>query len=327
MRKDVRMGFAVGGVLLAVIIVAVLVVHHSKNQTKTVGLDLTGKSAPADGAGEDVGPAPSVTSPKPADTAQPRADLPKGATDDHPSKVKDRTGKDAGDSADGDDKWRQLFVSTADDPIKELSTKQKQKEKHPAAEDSEGSRGPVTDLRGSGDVNPLIQPPVDRHDVVSDSAPTTPPSSNRSTPRTHRVTQNETFASISRMVYGSERYIKEIQKTNPTVNPARLRPGMVIQLPGEAEVKQGSAAAKAPAKAAAKPAVATSGSALSSDASSYTVQKDDNLYSISRKLYGNGSKSEELYTTNKDRIGPDSTRLKVGMVLKLPEKPTVLSSR
>ena len=127
------------------------------------------------------------------------------------------------------------------------------------------------------------------------------------------------------MVYGSERYIKAIQKANPTVNPARLKPGTIIQLPSEVEVKQTSATLQE--KAAARPAAVASGPALSSDGATYTVQSGDNLYKISRKLYGNGSKGEELYTANKDKIGPDSTRLKIGMVLQLPEKPTMISSR
>ena len=329
MRKDVRMGFAVGGVLLAVIIVAVLVVHRNKNQNKSVTIDLTGKSAPADGAGGEVDVAAPGTGAKQSESArQAPQDQAKAAPVDHSNKIQDRTGKDSADAGDADDKWRQLFVSTADDPIKELSrNRQKPKQqKQSTDEDSEHSQGAAADLRSSGDVNPLIQPPVDRHDMIADPAPTTRPASGRSTPRTHRVTQNETFASISRMIYGSERYIKAIQKANPAVNPARLKPGMIIQLPSEADAKQATTA-KPQEKAAPKPAAAASGSALSGDASTYTVQSGDNLYKISRKLYGSGSKGDELYTANKERIGPDSTRLKVGMVLKLPEKPTVPSSR
>ena len=57
------------------------------------------------------------------------------------------------------------------------------------------------------------------------------------------------------------------------------------------------------------------------DGKTYTVQKDDNLYKITRKLYGNGERQDELYTLNKQTIGPDSTKLKPGMVLKLPASP------
>jgi len=57
------------------------------------------------------------------------------------------------------------------------------------------------------------------------------------------------------------------------------------------------------------------------DGKTYTVQQNDNLYKITRKLYGNGEKQEALYELNKATIGPDSTKLKPGMVLKLPAAP------
>src|SRR5258708_1473823 len=46
MRKDVRMGFGVGGVLLAVIIASVLIIHRNKNSNKAGAFD-PGKTAVA----------------------------------------------------------------------------------------------------------------------------------------------------------------------------------------------------------------------------------------------------------------------------------------
>ena len=46
MRKDVRMGFGVGGVLLAVIIASVLIIHRNKSNNKAVAFD-PGKTAVA----------------------------------------------------------------------------------------------------------------------------------------------------------------------------------------------------------------------------------------------------------------------------------------
>ena len=182
MRKDVRMGFAVGGVLLAVIIVAVLVVHRNKNQNKSVTIDLTGKSAPAEGTGEvDVAPPGSAsTSGKRAESPQPPADQPKGAPDDH-AKVKDRTGQDSGDAGDAGDKWNQLFVSTAADPIKEMSANHPKPKQQPPADDSEASHTAVTDLRGAGDVNPLSSP----QSIVTTCWPIRPrpPARRRAAPR------------------------------------------------------------------------------------------------------------------------------------------------
>ena len=59
----------------------------------------------------------------------------------------------------------------------------------------------------------------------------------------------------------------------------------------------------------------------------YVVQSGDTLSHIALKLYGRRDKAEELYINNKDVIGSDSGRLKIGMVLKLPEAPTASASR
>jgi len=67
----------------------------------------------------------------------------------------------------------------------------------------------------------------------------------------------------------------------------------------------------------AKPAVALS-------AKEYAVQADDSLYKISMKLYGKGDKVDAIYELNKEKIGSDPARLKVGMVLKLPEAPSAV---
>jgi nucleoid-associated protein YgaU len=54
----------------------------------------------------------------------------------------------------------------------------------------------------------------------------------------------------------------------------------------------------------------------------YEVEKDDNLSRISAKLYGSTAKAKALYEANKDKIGDDPAKLKLGLVLKLPEPPT-----
>ena len=54
----------------------------------------------------------------------------------------------------------------------------------------------------------------------------------------------------------------------------------------------------------------------------YKVQANDNLYSISLKLYGKADRVEKIYEANKATIGDDMAKLKVGTILKLPEAPT-----
>ena len=55
----------------------------------------------------------------------------------------------------------------------------------------------------------------------------------------------------------------------------------------------------------------------------YRVQPNDSLHKIALKLYGKPGKADSLYELNRERIGGDSSRIKVGTVLKLPEAPTV----
>jgi len=136
---------------------------------------------------------------------------------------------------------------------------------------------------------------------------------------THRVAEGETFISIARSVYGDIRYVDSIQKANPGIDARRLRPGMVIHLPEKNATTSNDSAATASARKSnsAKPAVSLS-------AKEYAVQADDSLYKISMKLYGKGDKVDAIYELNKEKIGSDPARLKVGMVLKLPEAPSAV---
>jgi nucleoid-associated protein YgaU len=54
------------------------------------------------------------------------------------------------------------------------------------------------------------------------------------------------------------------------------------------------------------------------DARSYTVKPGDSLYGIAKRLLGSGRRADALYNLNKDVIGPDKSKLKLDMVLKLP---------
>jgi nucleoid-associated protein YgaU len=319
MRKDVRMGFAVGGVLLAVIIVAVLVIHRNHNNSKVVAFDPgKGSAAPAgatnDPAAPDVTPAKAPDAPTelaaanvPAanvppvaaheDAATPTSEQPKAPTDD----ATDKSGA----------RWDALFASTSEDPLKSQLTSGSSKTKNHRS-------APAAEAVANGQIEAGSRPMTARPSQVT----VMPPSSvsTGDSPRTHKVAAGETFVSISRVVYGDGKYFQAIVDANPTVPPRNLKPGMVIQLPSAAQVKKAKAAKSGVTAAA-------SGPALASDGKTYTVQSGDNLYKIARKLYGNGEKGADLYALNKQVIGPDSTKLKVGMVLKLPQTPTASASR
>lgn len=324
MRKDVRMGFAVGGVLLAVLVVAILFFHHNKNAGQAVAFDSGGKPAIAPGGDQPSADSTSAATdsaqsttatPTPAPAAAPAANVPADS----------KTPADETNAPKGGNQWDALFASTAEDPIRarltsETLDKQKNKSrKHrtdaATAMDSsiqhDASAIPaVANTPLNTNSTPVSQTIAPAHSV---SASRLAASSSKDSSRTHVVATGETFVSIARAVYGDGRYYQSLIDANPNVDPDKLKPGMTIQLPPDSQVKESRG----------KSSSKSSGSAAASDGKTYTVQNGDSLYKIAKKLYGNGQKSDDLYEANKQLIGPDSTRLKVGMVLKLPEAPTV----
>jgi uncharacterized protein YkwD len=57
-------------------------------------------------------------------------------------------------------------------------------------------------------------------------------------------------------------------------------------------------------------------------AQTYTVQQGDFLSAIAQKFYGDGTEASwrKIYEANKAVIGPDPTKLQIGMVLVIPPK-------
>jgi nucleoid-associated protein YgaU len=156
--------------------------------------------------------------------------------------------------------------------------------------------------------------PVDSALVVGTPAATTQPSLAAS--GTHKVLPGESFFTIALKVYGDSKYFTRLEDANPTVTPNRLRVGTLIVVPDLKELVAGRPAAQtAKAPGAARADVDSS--------KSYRVRPSDTLMAIARKLYGDGRKWETIYDANKDVIGPNPARLKVDMVLRLPQPPTV----
>ena len=50
----------------------------------------------------------------------------------------------------------------------------------------------------------------------------------------------------------------------------------------------------------------------------YTVKSGDCLFNIAKKVYGSGNKWRTIYEANKKVIGSNPNKLKIGMVLKIP---------
>jgi LysM repeat protein len=124
--------------------------------------------------------------------------------------------------------------------------------------------------------------------------------------RTYVVKQGDTLGEIASRELGSFGKWTEIQKLNANLDPAKVRPGMKLTLPGAAKIAANDAKPK-PVSASATPVASSSG---------YTVKKGDTLSSIAAKALGNSSRWVEI-----KRLNPEirADRLVAGMHLRLPQ--------
>ena len=299
MRKDVKLGFAIGGVLLAVVVVYVLVISGGDNKSNPVTLNTgDGQTAPADKPAEDKTPAPVATSTEQAtDPFKSSAPAPAvaPATDN--------------DKPKADDKWS-AALNSGKLPVMMTET--------PAPKSLAQSTAIAVDTNPpehqteSVTTPPASNMPMTIASSTSDRniAPTSQPSESR----THIVQSGETFVSISQAVYGSSAYFPHLIRANPTIDPRKLRAGMTINIPALNDVKADGS----------HPATLIVSSAPKLDEKTeYRVESGDTLTKISTKLYGRRDRADKIYELNKSTIGSDPGKLKVGMVLKLPDAPTV----
>jgi nucleoid-associated protein YgaU len=145
---------------------------------------------------------------------------------------------------------------------------------------------------------------------------------------THVVQKGETLAQISQAAYGSPNYWPAIQRANPNLDPKKLHPGMTVNLPSIDEVKPQKETAPSAGGPASAGLSSSNRAAPSVDPrTQYVVTQNDSLYQISMKLYGKPTMVDKIYEANKETIGPDRAKLKLNMVLKLPEPPTQTAAR
>jgi nucleoid-associated protein YgaU len=357
MRKDVKLGLAVGGVLLAVLVVYVLVVPGNNTSPQTAEVSVDGSDAYANGGDSAGGTAPAAggaSTPKPDDAVTtplqqggvttPEQHATKDAKSTDTSATagstagKTDTDKPTGESASGGWNWDALVAGTEKVPslgaVTELRTN--------------GAAIPPTVVNGASRIDDTAtaggaMPHAPSNDTTLGGAPqTSAPQKNvlagaqqqttgatgatsaapgnttttndavAASAKTVVVKDGDTFSKISQAVYGSSKHYAQIERANPNIDPTRLKPGMTINIPA-LEVTKPAAGATGTG-AAAQTAI--------DPKTEYKVQPNDNLYTISLRLYGKADRVEKIYEFNKSSIGDDSARLKVGMVLKLPEAPS-----
>lgn len=130
-------------------------------------------------------------------------------------------------------------------------------------------------------------------------------------PVVHHVKENETLWSIARDYYDNPGYHKVIYEANKDAisNPDALRAGVRLVIPDEA----GSVSRRQGERASAESEASSSGGATQS----YTIGKNDTIWSIANRFYGSGAKWQDLYEMNKDVID-DPDRLTVGDEIRVP---------
>ena len=302
MRKEVKLGFAIGGVILTVLIIWALSVGGS-NEPKVDQIAAAPRSGNAVVGGNQANPSqPSVTlepvTPALAQTAARQATVPQGgAIAQNQNQAQ----------AQGDADWGKLLNG---DLLMNQSAHAAAPAQVPAAID------PPAVIGSQQTAETQVTPP--QNEQVAVAAPAaTPAQVVPSGPRTHRVQDGETLSSIAVAAYGSASYYPHILRANPNLDPKKLKIGMTITLPDISSVKPPDV----PGGAAAQHASATEQKVDQSK--EYKVQPGDSLYKISVKLYGKSEMQTKIYELNKEQIGADPAKLKLGAVLKLPSPPTV----
>ena len=313
LRKDVKLGFAIGGVMLAVVVVYVLVVPNN-DRSKTANLvteDTQGTTTVNSGTKPDQTAVDSKTDEKSIavapDSGKPDnvGETPVAATPTTaPADATAKSGK--GDIWDIALRDGVIPPSMSSTPTSNLPA---DKSDQPVDKTSVAVPDKVSDAQSTANKTDAMIVDKGATEAI-DTPPEAKLAGDTQTPtktaeNTHIVKAGETLSSIAASVYGDSRSWKLISEANPNVNPNRLSAGTQLTIP----------AAKV-----ASAATASNGNVTDSS-TSYKVQPNDSLYRISMRLYGKADHVTKLYEDNKDVIGADPRHLKLGMVLKLTDKP------
>lgn len=317
MRKDVKIGLAIGGLLLAVLVVYLLVPKDNgtgnSNQLaqndKSADTGSTGAGGQGGASGSGTGGAAETPSgpahlgtPKPADTPAPGTD---GATQPPTNEAESRPSS-PGENDERAKVWaKMLETGVMDAKISLLA-----QDKKPPAVDNKPP-DPFGDPKPTRSNNPSNDTQTDHQPTGTSGSGSTPVARSGGL-KEHVVQPGETLSKISLTAYGDPRYHDEIKKANPDLDERHLRPGTTIKLPDPSTFKKAPQAQQA--------------AATINSSTEYRVEAGDSLHKIAMKLYGKADKADAIYELNKDKIGSDPARVKIGTVLKLPEAPHAAST-
>jgi nucleoid-associated protein YgaU len=205
MRKDVKIGLAVGGILLTILIVYVLKVPSNPKEAELLE-PKTAVPEPEIVLNPTTKPTDSIAV---APTTQPLADPFASAPTTAPTAVDTTvaTGKGAAKSSD----WGNLLETGGKlQSLNAISNTKTEMTSHA--------------LGGT--------PTIHANDrTVSEPGSIVIKPAAKTGARTHVVAKGETLSSIAQAAYGDKTLYTAIVKANPSINPSKLRPGAVLTLP------------------------------------------------------------------------------------------------
>lgn len=390
MRKDAKIGFAIGAVLLAVLVVYAIVVPKKRTASPlgvrvVVPQTLASNNNPSKGV--------DLVETNKAVTAAPAPQTPVANNSGTPGNATAVASANNPKSGDGVD-WGKLVgaiqpmqSSNPTSPADSTQSPAAPANASPAASGSSdvagagvstvadntptGSFTPGDD--GSGNSSAVAPSASNTSTDASVNVPIHPRRGNLSRARrtTHHsrtseiasrgdtsgssyvVASGDTLSGIAVRKYGQAHYYLQILKANPNVNPRKMRPGTHLVLPDlstaiasarsssgtiNADLESPQTSIRLDANSAAGGGVFTPGNqpdtlfatndttsasniAAGSSGATYTVRPGDSLYRISKRLYGNSRMARDIYAANRDLIGSNMARVRVGMVLSLPAAP------
>ena len=280
LRKDLKLGFLAGGLLLAIAVAYVLVLTFS---------------------GSD--PGPTAAHGDPIDTDPPSVENDTGPDSPPPVESQDPsapTGEPQTAAGTPDDEWSIHGFNGQPPAVTRLPT--------PGTSQPEAALpdAPFEDAIPPGpNLNePKIVLPDASAEAQGAPAGATAPPTGASGLRTHVVASGDNFSTLAAKYYGDASLFGLIQKANPGVDPRRMKVGQSLVIP------------ERPATSAGSPAMQSSPIAGPDE---HIVAAGETLAKIAQDRLGAELRWEELYKLNRDVIGADPARLKVGMRLKLPK--------
>jgi len=189
---------------------------------------------------------------------------------------------------------------------------------------------PATTIEPTPETDPgsAVTPTVSESNPFSDLIPKTDPIDNnlanaandetRLIPpefTQHVVQQGELMQSIAKLYFGSIDDWGIIARANPSVDPRKLKPGMVLLIPKDKDNIQGKVVG-----GKVEPGVIVPHTASESKVIEYIVQSGDSLSRISQRIYGSSRHAQFIFESNRN-ILRSMDDISIGQLLKLPPLP------